>query len=75
MAALKSKLFRFKPMLKWPAQPDSLYTVVMSNLDINSRRNRLEQCIYNDENILMIDMLTLQNIIRVLALVCGKHSR
>ena len=31
---------RFKPMLKWPAQPDSLYTVVMSNLDINSRRNR-----------------------------------
>jgi len=31
---------RFKPMLKWPAQPDSLYTIVLSNLDINSRRNR-----------------------------------
>ena len=27
-------------MLKWPAQPDSLYTIVLSNLDINSRRNR-----------------------------------
>ena len=75
VAALKSKLFRFKPMLKWPAQPDSLYTVVMSNLDINSRRNRLEQCIYNGENTLMIDLSPLQNIIRVLALVCCQHSR
>ena len=61
-------------MLKWPAQPDSLYTVVMSNLDINSRRNRLDQCIYNGENILMIDISTLQNTIRVLALVCCQHS-
>ena len=59
VAALKSKLFRFKPMLKWPAQPDSLYTVVMSNLDINSRRNRLDQCIYNGENIIMIDTSSL----------------
>ena len=31
---------RFKPMLHWPAEPDALYTVVMSNLDINNRRNR-----------------------------------
>ena len=62
-------------MLKWPAQPDSLYTVVMSNLDINSRRNRLEQCNHNGGNILMIDIFSLQNIIRVLALVCGQHSR
>jgi len=37
---LTADMTRFKPMLKWPAQPDSLYTVVMSNLDINSRRNR-----------------------------------
>ena len=37
---LTADLTRFKPMLKWPAQPDTLYTVVMSNLDINSRRNR-----------------------------------
>ena len=27
-------------MLKWPAHPDSLYTIVISNLDINPRRNR-----------------------------------
>ena len=27
-------------MLKWPAEPDVLYTVVLSNIDINSRRNR-----------------------------------
>jgi hypothetical protein len=37
---LTADMTRFKPMLKWPAQPDSLYTVVLSNLDINSRRNR-----------------------------------
>ncbi len=40
-----SKLFfssfsRFKPMLRWPSEPGALYTVVMSNLDINNRRNR-----------------------------------
>ena len=27
-------------MLKWPAEPDVVYTVVLSNIDINSRRNR-----------------------------------
>jgi hypothetical protein len=32
-------------MLKWPAEPDVLYTVVLSNIDINSRRNR-----YSTEN-------------------------
>ena len=37
---LTADMTRFKPMLKWPAQPDSLYTIVLSNLDINSRRNR-----------------------------------
>jgi len=37
---LTADMTRFKPMLKWPAQPDSLYTIVISNLDINSRRNR-----------------------------------
>ena len=31
---------RFKPMLDWPTEPNTLYTVVMSNLDINNRRNR-----------------------------------
>ena len=31
---------RFKPMLHWPAEPDALYTVVISNLDINNRKNR-----------------------------------
>lgn len=37
---LTADMTRFKPMLRWPAEPDSLYTVVVSNLDINSRRNR-----------------------------------
>jgi len=37
---LTADMTRFKPMLKWPAHPDSLYTIVVSNLDINSRRNR-----------------------------------
>jgi len=37
---LTADMTRYKPMLKWPAQPDSLYTIVLSNLDINSRRNR-----------------------------------
>ncbi len=31
---------RFKPMLRWPSEPGALYTVVVSNLDINNRRNR-----------------------------------
>ena len=31
---------KFKPMLHWPAEPDALYTVVLSNLDINNRKNR-----------------------------------
>ena len=33
-------MIRFKPMLHWPAEPDALYTVVISNLDINNRKNR-----------------------------------
>ena len=37
---LQAESTRFKPMLQWPAEPDALYTVVMSNLDINNRRNR-----------------------------------
>uniref|UniRef100_A0A0K2U802 Uncharacterized protein n=1 Tax=Lepeophtheirus salmonis TaxID=72036 RepID=A0A0K2U802_LEPSM len=31
---------RSKPVLHWPYEPDTLYTLVLSNLDINSRRNR-----------------------------------
>jgi len=31
---------KFKPMLHWPAEPDALYTVILSNLDINNRKNR-----------------------------------
>ena len=31
---------KFKPMLHWPAEPDALYTVVLTNLDINNRKNR-----------------------------------
>ena len=37
---LTADMTRFKPMLHWPAKNNALYTVVMSNLDINNRRNR-----------------------------------
>ena len=37
---LTADMTRFKPMIDWPAERNSLYTVVMSNLDINNRRNR-----------------------------------
>jgi len=31
---------RFKPMVEWPAEDGAYYTLIMSNLDINTRRNR-----------------------------------
>ena len=31
---------RFNPMMHWPAEPGAFYTIIISNLDINSRRNR-----------------------------------
>jgi len=31
---------RFKPMVEWPAEEGALYTLVLSNLDINTRENR-----------------------------------
>ncbi len=31
---------RFTPMLRWEAEEDAFYTVIVSNLDINNRRNR-----------------------------------
>ena len=37
---LTAEATRFKPMIHWPAEQGVLYTVIMSNLDINSRRNR-----------------------------------
>ena len=37
---LTADMTRFKPMLHWPARQDALYTVVLSNLDINNRKNR-----------------------------------
>ena len=37
---LTADMTRFKPMIDWPAEPGALYTIVMSNLDINNRRNR-----------------------------------
>merc|ERR1712242_202639 len=31
---------RFNPMMHWPAEPGAFYTIIISNLDINSRKNR-----------------------------------
>ena len=31
---------RFNPMMHWPAEPGAYYTIIISNLDINSRKNR-----------------------------------
>ncbi len=44
---LTAEATRFKPMLHWPVEQGTLYTVVVSNLDINSRRNRHVENIYN----------------------------
>ena len=37
---LTADVTRFNPMMRWDAKPDSFYTVIVSNLDINNRRNR-----------------------------------
>ena len=37
---LTADMTRGQPMLHWPADPSAYYTVVVSNLDINNRRNR-----------------------------------
>ena len=31
---------RYTPNLKWPLQGGAMYTVILSNLDINNRKNR-----------------------------------
>ena len=46
---LTADMTRFKPMIDWPAEQNSLYTVVMSNLDINNRRNRYDN-FHNNNN-------------------------
>ena len=33
---------RFNPMMRWPTEEGAFYTVILSNLDINSRKNRLK---------------------------------
>ena len=35
---------RFNPMMHWPAEPGAFYTIIISNLDINSRKNR---CVFS----------------------------
>ncbi len=37
---LTADVTKFSPMLRWDVEPNTFYTVVVSNLDINSRRNR-----------------------------------
>ena len=37
---LTAEATRFNPMMHWPSEQGVLYTIVISNLDINSRRNR-----------------------------------
>ncbi len=53
---LTADMTRFKPMLHWPAKNNALYTVILSNLDINNRRNR-----YTFENFCHI-FVSLRNI-------------
>ena len=49
LAILKNSLLktRFKPMVEWPAEEGALYTLVLSNLDINTRENRFDVKIFN----------------------------
>ena len=37
---------KFKPMVEWPAEDGAYYTLVLANLDINTRRNRYNHCQY-----------------------------
>jgi len=37
---LTAEATRFNPMMHWPSEQGVLYTIVISNIDINSRRNR-----------------------------------
>ena len=46
LAILKKKN-RFKPMVEWPAEEGALYTLVLSNLDINTRENRFAFVIFH----------------------------
>jgi len=37
---LTAETTRFKPMVEWPSEEGDFYTLVLANLDINTRRNR-----------------------------------
>ena len=54
-------------MVEWLAEDGALYTLVLSNLDINTRENR-SQVPYSR------DHFSWQDTRRVLALVCGQHT-
>ena len=77
-------------MVEWPAEEGALYTLVLSNLDINTRENRFAFVIfhwtsgrqiyvssyYGDQHILLREPnhYSWQDTVWVLALVCGQHT-
>ena len=56
-------------MVEWPAEDGALYTLVLSNLDINTRENRSEF-----ESLTQVTTFSWQDTRRVLALVGGQHT-
>ena len=54
-------------MVEWPAEDGALYTLVLSNLDINTRENRSQVPHSSDH-------FSWQDALGVLALVCGQHT-
>ena len=48
---LTAEATRFKPMMHWPTEQGVLYTVIVSNLDINSRRNRYNVKVFRFLNV------------------------
>lgn len=40
--SLSAGVTRFNPTIRWDADEDAYYSIVLTNLDINSRRNRFK---------------------------------
>ncbi len=43
---LDAEATRTTPMMRWPAEKGQFYTVLVSNLDINSRKNRYGKWVF-----------------------------
>ena len=44
---VSADLTRSNPIMKWPSTEGDYYTLILSNLDINNRKNRCSKCSIN----------------------------